>query len=232
MAELDRGEAGGMVALHGAFEVGGDALADDVALKADGHAERVSEAEWDCGGCSGCCGRELQEGAARDGHGDLLLELQRRAYGVGVCGIQRGREIMAMGSMKQETTGAQDAARIALGATLVLSGTSHLTIAREPFKAQVPPWMPVTEDTVVLGSGVAEIALGLALIAAPKALRPLVGCAAAGFFTAIFPGNIAQWQHRRDAFGLDTDAKRFGRLFGQPVLLAWALWSTGAVPTK
>ena len=129
----------------------------------------------------------------------------------------------------QKMTGAQDAARVALGTTLVLAGVSHLTFARKPFRAQVPAWMPMDTDTVVVGSGVAEIATGLALIAAPKSLRPLVGCAAAGFFTAIFPGNLAQWQHRRSAFGLDTDAKRFGRLFGQPVLVAWALWSTGAV---
>lgn len=136
-----------------------------------------------------------------------------------------------MGILKrgQETTVAQDAARVALGATLVLAGVSHLTFARKPFRAQVPPWVPLKTDHVVLGSGAAEIATGLALLAAPKTLRPLVGCAAAGFFTAIFPGNIAQWQRHRDAFGLDTDEKRFGRLFGQPVLVAWALWSTGAV---
>ena len=136
---------------------------------------------------------------------------------------------MGIWSKEQETTGAQDVARVALGATLVFAGVSHLTFARRPFKAQVPPWIPMKTDDVVLGSGVAEIATGLALIAAPKKLRPLVGCAAAGFFTAIFPGNIAQYQHRRSAFGLDTDAKRFGRLFGQPALVAWALWSTGAI---
>lgn len=128
-----------------------------------------------------------------------------------------------------ETSALQDAARMALGATLVLAGTSHLTFARKPFRAQVPPWVPLDTDDVVLGSGVAEIATGLALMAAPKALRPLVGSTAAGFFTAIFPGNIAQWQHRRSAFGLDTDEKRFARLFGQPLLVAWALWSTGAI---
>ena len=136
---------------------------------------------------------------------------------------------MGIWKKEQETTAAQDVARVALGATLVFAGVSHLTFARKPFKAQVPPWMPAKVDDVVLGSGMAEIATGVALLAAPKTLRPLVGCAAAGFFTAIFPGNIAQWQHRRSAFGLDTDEKRFGRLFGQPLLVAWALWSTGAV---
>ena len=48
----------------------------------------------------------------------------------------------------------------------------------------------------------------------------------AAFFVAIFPGNVAQYLNHADAFGLDTDTKRFVRLFFQPVLVAWALWST------
>jgi uncharacterized membrane protein len=80
----------------------------------------------------------------------------------------------------------------------------------------------------VVGSGVVEITLGSALLFA-RSRRGLVGWAAAAFFTAIFPGNIAQYVHRRDGFGLDTDGKRLGRLFFQPVLVALALWSTGAL---
>ena len=127
------------------------------------------------------------------------------------------------------TSTAQDVARIGLGLTLMFAGTSHLTFARKPFKAQVPPWMPMDTDKVVLLSGLGEIALGATLLAAPEKLRPVAGCAAAGFFAAIFPGNIAQYQHHRSAFGLDTDEKRLTRLFFQPALIAWALWSTGAV---
>ena len=78
----------------------------------------------------------------------------------------------------------------------------------------------------MLASGVAEIALGSALALAPPAHRRTVGLAAAAFFVAVFPGNLAQWWYRRDGFGLDTEAKRFTRLFFQPVLVAWALWST------
>jgi uncharacterized membrane protein len=131
-----------------------------------------------------------------------------------------------------QTTPAQDAARIALGLMLAFAGTSHLTFAREPFKAQVPPWLPIDPDTVVLQSGIAEIALGTSLLALPRLaprLKPLLGCIAGGFFTAVFPGNIAQYQYHRDAFGLDTDGKRFARLFIQPILVAWALWSSGAL---
>jgi uncharacterized membrane protein len=110
------------------------------------------------------------------------------------------------------------------------AGASHLTVAREPFKAQVPPWVPVDPDTVVLQSGVAEIALGAALVAAPKH-KVALGRLAGAFFTCVFPGNVAQYQHRRSAFGLDTDGKRLARLFFQPALIAWALWSTGALLT-
>lgn len=121
---------------------------------------------------------------------------------------------------------ARSVARVALGSALVVAGVSHLTFAREEFRAQVPPGLPLDDDTTVLASGVAEIALGSALVLAPASLRRTVGRAAAAFFVAVFPGNLAQWWLRRDGFGLDTDRKRFVRLFFQPVLVAAALWST------
>ncbi|MEZ5376079.1 MAG: hypothetical protein R2733_06145 [Acidimicrobiales bacterium] len=120
--------------------------------------------------------------------------------------------------------------RLGLGGALAMAGLSHLTFARDEFQAQVPSWFPVDEDLVVVASGVLEIALGSALVAAPRRYRPVVGAAAAAFFIGIFPGNIAQWREGVDAFGLDTDTKRFLRLFFQPVLVALALWSTNAVP--
>jgi hypothetical protein len=67
-------------------------------------------------------------------------------------------------AVNPDTTSTQDVARIVLGLMLVTAGTSHLTFAREPFKAQVPPWIPLGPDTVVLQSGVVEISLGAALI--------------------------------------------------------------------
>jgi len=116
--------------------------------------------------------------------------------------------------------------RVLLGLALVVAGTSHLTFARKEFTAQVPEFVPLEDDTTVLASGVAEITLGSALVLAPKPARRFVGSVAALFFTVIFPGNLSQWVNRRDAFGLDSDEKRFVRLFGQPVLIALALWST------
>ena len=118
-------------------------------------------------------------------------------------------------------------ARLGLGASLLLAGTGHLTFQREEFQAQVPGWFPADADLVVVASGIVELLLGVALIAGGGRRAPVVGVAAAGFFIAIFPGNIAQYVEHADAFGLDSDAKRFTRLLFQPALVAWALWSTG-----
>lgn len=121
-------------------------------------------------------------------------------------------------------------AQVLLGATLVFTGTGHLTFARTEFRTQVPPWVPMDVDTVVLLSGVVELALGAALLATwRQPRRAVVGLLAAGLFVAVFPGNIAQLTEQRDAFGLDTDRGRVIRLFFQPVLVAWALWATDAV---
>ncbi|GAA1233591.1 putative membrane protein [Microbacterium phyllosphaerae] len=120
---------------------------------------------------------------------------------------------------------ARTVGRIFLGSFLVFAGVSHLTFAREEFQAQVPDWVPLDPDVTVLASGVVEVGLGAALLVARKR-RGFVGVLAALFFVAVFPGNIAQWLEHRDAFGLDTDTKRFVRLFFQPVLIALAIWST------
>lgn len=123
------------------------------------------------------------------------------------------------------TSPARTIGRVALGSALVFAGISHLTVARDEFQAQVPESLPLDPDVTVVASGVVEVGLGAALLFARRR-RSLVGTIAALFFVAVFPGNIAQWMHHRDGFGLDTDMKRFGRLFFQPALVALALWST------
>ena len=119
------------------------------------------------------------------------------------------------------------ATQILLGATLIYTGTLHLTSSRQEFQAQVPPWAPFTPDFIVLASGVVEIALGLALISLQR--RKAVGIATAAFFIAIFPGNISQFVNGIDAFGLNDDRARAIRLLFQPLLVLWALWSTTAM---
>ena len=118
-------------------------------------------------------------------------------------------------------------ARVALGIALGYAGFTHLTSSRLEFQAQVPNWVPFSADFVVLASGVVEIVLGLALVFLVK-YRVQVGWVVAAFFVAIFPGNISQYVNGIDAFGLDTDRARLVRLFFQPLLVAWALWATGA----
>ena len=118
-------------------------------------------------------------------------------------------------------------ARILLGAALIFAGIGHFTFSRETFQAQVPAWLPLDADLVVLASGVVEISLGLALASLGRH-KALVGTATALFFIAIFPGNISQYLTHTDAFGLNTDEARLMRLFFQPLLVLWALWSTGA----
>lgn len=120
------------------------------------------------------------------------------------------------------------ASQVVLGLFLVSAGVSHLTVSRFEFQAQVPSWLPLDPDVVVIGSGVVEIVLGLGLITLWRRRRA-VGIATALFFVAIFPGNIHQFVHGIDAFGLNSDAARATRLLFQPLLVLWALWATEAM---
>jgi uncharacterized membrane protein len=121
----------------------------------------------------------------------------------------------------------RNATQLLLGAALTYAGTTHLTTSRQEFQAQVPNWVPLSADFVVIASGAVEIALGLSLLILWK-YRTHVGFITAAFFIAIFPGNISQYVNHIDAFGLDTDRARAIRLLFQPLLVIWALWSTGA----
>ena len=121
----------------------------------------------------------------------------------------------------------RDSARVVLGAVLIFAGISHLSFGRTAFYAQVPPWLPVNADFVVIASGVVEIALGASLAIMARWRVPL-GFLVAIFFVAVFPGNISQFVTHANAFGLDSDLARGIRLLFQPVLVVWALWCTGA----
>lgn len=130
--------------------------------------------------------------------------------------------------MTVKTSTLQNIFRILLALFMVYAGISHLSFNRIDFQAQVPDWVPLSKDLVVILSGIVEIVLGLGL-ALWKNKRIEFGWALAIFFVLIFPGNISQYVEGRDAFGtLDSDRARLIRLFFQPVLIAWALWSSGA----
>lgn len=120
--------------------------------------------------------------------------------------------------------------QLSLGAFLTSAGISHLGSNRTEFLAQVPTWLPLNGDFVVVASGIVEITLGISLITTTFILtqyRKQVGITVAIFFILIFPGNINQYVNKIDAFGLDTDQKRLIRLFFQPLLVIWALWAGG-----
>lgn len=127
------------------------------------------------------------------------------------------------------------AARWTLALALGAIGVLHFTGTRG-FRVVVPDWATrltrLDKDAIVLASGTAELALASGLIALPRERRR-IGLATAAFFLAVFPGNVHQWRTRRSTPGLDTDGRRLGRLFVQPVLMLWAVWAThGQEPSR
>lgn len=122
---------------------------------------------------------------------------------------------------------ARATARLLLGVALTFAGISHLSFARTAFRAQVPPWLPLDADFVIIASGVVEILLGVGLVVLTRWRVP-IGWVVATFFVLVFPGNISQFATHTAAFGLDSDVARGIRLLFQPLLVVWALWSTGA----
>jgi uncharacterized membrane protein len=118
-------------------------------------------------------------------------------------------------------------ARLVLGAALVFAGVAHLSFARTTFYAQIPPWLPLNADFVIIASGIVEIVLGAALLFLNRWRVP-IGWLTAALFIVVFPGNVSQYLTHADAFGLDSDRSRAIRLLFQPLLVGWALWCTGA----
>lgn len=127
-----------------------------------------------------------------------------------------------------QTTKLETFFRLLLGAFMVLAAIGHFSFQRASFQAQVPNWVPLGKDLVVILSGIVELGLGLSMLFwSSQKIR--VGIVLAVFYVLVFPGNIAQYVNHTSAFGLDTDNARLIRLFFQPVLVLWALWSTGAL---
>lgn len=136
----------------------------------------------------------------------------------------RGRDAPRRGDTRRS------ALRWLLAAFMLFAGAAHL-VASDAFMGQVPRWLPV-RTPIVWVSGVIEIGFALALVLVSGARRRQVGWALAVFFVLVFPGNLYQAIAGTDAFGLDTAVERWGRLMFQPLLIALALWSTGAWPRR
>lgn len=133
-----------------------------------------------------------------------------------------------MQDLQYQTTTIQKVFRIILGVFMIAAAIGHLSFQRNEFQAQVPDWIPLNKDLTVILSGIVEAMLGFCMVFWKKQ-RIKIGITLAIFYVLIFPGNIAQYLNHTNAFGLDTDGKRLARLFFQPVLILWALWSTGAL---
>ncbi|WP_433835558.1 DoxX family protein [Flavobacterium anhuiense] len=127
-----------------------------------------------------------------------------------------------------KTSKLQNGIRIFLGLFMITAAIGHFTFQRTDFQAQVPNWVPMDKDLVVILSGIVEIILGLAMVFLTQ-YKVKVGITLAIFYVLVFPGNIAQYLNGTSAFGLGTDQARLIRLFFQPVLIFLALWSTGAL---
>ncbi|WP_431072569.1 DoxX family protein [Microbacterium phyllosphaerae] len=123
-------------------------------------------------------------------------------------------------------------ARWILALALGAIGIVHFVSTRG-FRVVVPDWATkatrLDKDAIVIASGAAEVALAVGLVALPKERRR-IGVATAAFFIAVLPGNVHQWRTHRSTPGLDTEARRVGRLFLQPLLVLWALWATAPDP--
>lgn len=136
-----------------------------------------------------------------------------------------------MKNIQTKTSTIQNILRILLGAFMLYAGIGHLTFLRIEFQAQVPTWITTDSqfmDFIVLASGIIEVIFGILMIWGGK-IKVYTGIALAIFYVLIFPGNINQYVNQIDSFGLDTDKQRLIRLFFQPVLIIWALWSTAAI---
>lgn len=118
--------------------------------------------------------------------------------------------------------------RVFLGAFMIFAGCSRFGERSVEFRAVVPRWLTQDEswmDLIIATSAYVEIALGLATIFLVKH-KVKVGYIYALFLVVVFTGNWSQYTNNINAFGLDTDQKRFIRLLFQPVLILWILWAT------
>jgi len=117
----------------------------------------------------------------------------------------------------------RQAARYGLGIAFVAAGASHL-VNTTPFEQHLPNWVPAA-TTIIVVSGIAEIILGCALVAARRSAA-LVGVAAAGFLVSVFPANVYVAVAGVDVDGLPGGLYPWLRLPLQAVFVAWAWAST------
>ena len=112
------------------------------------------------------------------------------------------------------------ALRWLLGIAMILAGANHFLNA-DFYVAIMPPYLP-WHRALVLVSGVAEVALGAAVLV-PRLKRP-AGWGLIALFVAVFPANLHMALHPAD-YDVPTWAL-YLRLPLQGVLIAWVWWCT------
>jgi uncharacterized membrane protein len=117
----------------------------------------------------------------------------------------------------------RQASQYGLGIAFVVAGVSHL-VKTTPFEQHLPEWVPAATAIVVV-SGIAEIVLGFALVAARRS-APVVGVAAAVFLVSVFPANVYVAVAGVDVDGLPGGFYAWLRLPLQAVFVVWAWAST------
>jgi uncharacterized membrane protein len=118
----------------------------------------------------------------------------------------------------------KDRWRVALALGMAFAGVSHLA-APTPFVQHLPEWMPL-RHAIVFGSGLVEIAFGVALLLVRASWRPKIGLALAAFLIAVFPGNIYVAVAGIDVQGQPDGIYAWIRLLFQPAFVWLAVWST------
>lgn len=111
----------------------------------------------------------------------------------------------------------QHASPYLLAALLVGAGTTHFV---QPgfYDPMVPELLPGSARQWTYGSGVVEMAVGVALL--PRRTRRAAALVAAGLFVVVFPGNV---KAALDAEGTAEQVVTLLRLPLQVPLVLWAL---------
>ena len=104
----------------------------------------------------------------------------------------------------------------------IVAGAMHFVIPRQ-YEAIVPPSLAEWKRELVVASGIAEIAGGLAIV--PERTRRGARWWLLATLTAVYPANIHMALHP-EQFPQATEAALWIRLPFQFVIGAWAWWAT------
>jgi uncharacterized membrane protein len=118
-------------------------------------------------------------------------------------------------------------ARWLLAAFFLGLGTFHFTHT-EAYLPVMPPVFPAPR-TLILWSGFFEILGALGLLVPDRRARRTAGWGLAALLVAVFPANIYMATQGLVLTGLVGRMLLWLRLPFQPLLIAWALWASGAV---